>query len=148
MKSFYVHITASDVHYFMLVCLSGGMRSSYADKRGFSVFIYWANVHIDARFSYTPTRKLPRRLYRLQTAGRRHQLDSDFMKLYEKLRGSSWKQRAAKSTAAVTSAVCVCHLLHTSWLCDRWCTLNLKPLFIHYIFPSCSNIKSLNDTLY
>lgn len=58
MKPFYFHIAAVDVHYFLLAnqsaWLSGQMRSSYADKRGFPVFISWENIRIDTLLA-TPT---------------------------------------------------------------------------------------------
>lgn len=80
MKALYFHTAAFDLHYFSLanqsVWLSGQMRSSYTDKRGFSVFICCENIHIDTLLSTLPTRTLHRRLHRLQAEGPGHWHDS------------------------------------------------------------------------
>lgn len=80
MEPSYFQIATFDGHYFFLakqpVCLSEQMRSAHTDKRGFPVFIWWENIHIDALLSAALTRWWYRRLHRLGTEGPRHQHNS------------------------------------------------------------------------
>lgn len=95
MKPSYFHITTFDVHYFLLanqlVWLSGQMRSSCTDQRGFPVFIRWEDIHIDIRLSSLSTRQLHWTSHRLRTGGRR-----------QRVKGEA-RPRAAQITAVITS---------------------------------------------
>lgn len=119
MKSFYFHITAFDVHYFMLVWLSGEMRSSFADKRGFPVFIWWANIHTDTLCSYSAHKKIAQNI--AQTAQNGPEASARLWFYVVSMK--SWEGQVssrARSTAAITSTVedilylsFIAHFYHT-----------------------------------
>lgn len=123
--TFLFHIAAFDVHYFLLAnqsaCLSGQMRSSYADKRGFPLFICWENIHIDTLLSTVPTRRLHRRLHRLRAEGRRHRRSSGE---HEERSGSRFEQGQELLCALQSlqldwrSSASVAFIFHLQWICS------------------------------